>query len=204
VLHALTPRVILHTAEMHSKSAAVTLGSMSALLASSCLQTGRLPDGTLVTIRAIRPDDLEGMRRAFDGLSLETRYLRFHAHMNDLSQQAWHYLTHVDGQDHLALVARVASRIVGVARFIRLEEAQDGAEIAFVVADDFQRRGLGRLLRGALLVEAQRRGIRWFQATVLPDNAGIRRLLDAPPLGLVSDSGDQLVVRLARDLPCAS
>jgi GNAT superfamily N-acetyltransferase len=173
---------------------------MSAALASSCLQTVRLPDGTLVTLRSIRPSDRSGMRRAFARLSRETRYQRFHAHVSDLPERAWTYLTHVDGHHHVALVARVGSRIVGVARFIRLRDAVDGAEIAFVVADDFQRRGLGRALRQALLAEARRRGIAWFQATVLPDSVGIRRLLMEPPLSLISDRGDQLVVRLTPQL----
>ncbi len=177
---------------------------MPAVPASSSLQTGRLPDGTLVTLRSIRPSDLEGMRRAFDGLSPTTRYLRFHAHLSELPDRAWHYLTHVDGHDHVALVARVAGRIVGVARFIRLADALDGAEIAFVVADAFQRRGLGRLLRSALLVEAGRRGITWFQAAVLPGSAGIRQLLVSPPLTLVCDRGDQLVLRLTAPLQKAA
>lgn len=190
----LTLCVIVHVTEMASKNAAATLSAMTP--ASSCLQTRRLPDGTLVTLRAVRPSDVDSLQRAFDALSSETRYQRFHAHISELSQPLWRYLTEVDGRDHVALVARVGARMVGVARFIRLSEAPDGAELAIVVADDLQRRGLGRQLVGALVDEARRRGVEWFQAAVLPDNVGIRRLLTAPPLSFVSDTGDRLVVRI--------
>jgi GNAT superfamily N-acetyltransferase len=189
---------------MDSKSSAATVRDMAAagssLPTSSCLQTARLKDGTLITIRAIRPTDLSSLRSAFNRMSPETRYLRFHAHLTDLPLASWIYLTNVDGRDHVALVARAGDRIVGVARFIRLGDRSERAEVAFVVVDDFQHRGLGRALRDALLTQARIRGVRFLHASVLSDNVGIRRLLAGPRLSLVSDNGDQLIVRVTDEL----
>ncbi len=167
---------------------------------SSCLRTSRLADGELLTVRSIRPSDLGRLRTAFDALSQESRYQRFHAHVAELPAASWRYLTEVDGRDHVALVAQVADRIVGVARFIRLQKRSDRAEVAFVVADDFQRRGVGRVLLAALVEQAVSRGVRAFVAAVLSDNLGIRRLLASPPLTPLSDRGDRLVVELPHEL----
>lgn len=181
-----------------------TLPTVRASLSPSCLQTARLRDGALVTVRSVRPSDRDAMRAAFGALSAETRYRRFHAHVSELPGASWSYLTQVDGHHHVALVALLGGRIVGVARFIRLAPRPERAEIAFVIADLLQRRGLGRVLRAALLDRARALGVTSFQASVLPDSLGIRRLLQASPLALVSDTGDRLVLRFAAELKPAA
>ena len=185
---------------MLPKEAIATLGSMARERASSSLHTARLRDGALVTVRAIRPSDVGPLRSAFEQLSPESRYLRFHAYLQQLPSEQWEYLTRVDGRDHVALIARDGPRIVGVARFVRSEDRAQCAEVAFVVADDYQRRGLGRVLRDALLREAGERGIHTFRAYVLPANVAIRRLLSEPPLELSSDQPGELEARLTS--PC--
>ncbi|HEX7667703.1 MAG TPA: hypothetical protein VF407_24415, partial [Polyangiaceae bacterium] len=86
-----------------------------------------LDDGTKVTLRPIRPEDGPGLREAFAHLSSTSRQRRFFSGVTELTDDMVHYLTHVDGYDHFAIVATMESldlkeeRGVGVARFIRLK-----------------------------------------------------------------------------------
>lgn len=150
-----------------------------------------LPGGEVVTVRPLEPRDEPALRDWFATLSASTRYHRFHAHVGALSPEQWRYLTHVDGEDHVALVALIGVRLVGVARMIRIEGTEDAAEIAFLVADEMQRRRVGSVLRDAVLAIARRRAYRRLHAYVLPDNVAIRRLLAGSP-GTYSDRGDVL------------
>jgi RimJ/RimL family protein N-acetyltransferase len=163
----------------------------------------RLRDGTQVTLRPVRPTDVAALRGFVQDLSPESRYLRFHAHVGDLSETLWKYLVSADGRDHVAVIAWIGRVVVGVARFIRLEGSPDKAEVAFVVADALQRRGLGSLLRDELLAAANRSGIRSFRAEVMDENRGMRRLLRTPSLRVESDVDGVIEVRLtpAEPLP---
>ncbi len=156
-----------------------------------------LPGGEVVTVRSLEPDDEAALRVLFAALSANTRYHRFHAPIGALSPAQWRYLTHIDGEDHIALVALIGSRLVGVARLIRLDGSEDAAEIAFIVADEMQRRRVGSVLRDAVLAMARGRAYRRLYAYVLPDNVAIRRLLAAGSQGAYSDRGNVLELALA-------
>jgi RimJ/RimL family protein N-acetyltransferase len=139
----------------------------------------RLDNGADVEIRPIRPDDkallAEGMRH----LSERSAYQRFLGPKHTLTARELRYLTEVDFRDHVAFVAVCRGEpevLVGVARWVRLDGDPQAAEIAFVVADDLQRRGLGSALGDALADAARERGIKRFVATMLPDNLGAHRL----------------------------
>ncbi len=142
-----------------------------------------LSDGRRVTVRAIRPDDAAGLRAAFDRLSPETRYLRFLSGMNELSDAQLRYLTNVDGENHVALVAiwqtpdLKEERGVGVARFIRQASDPTAAEAAIVVADEMRRCGLGRILLTELSRVAWRKGVRKFVGEVQRSNDPMRHIL---------------------------
>jgi RimJ/RimL family protein N-acetyltransferase len=135
-----------------------------------------LADGTALEVRPIRPDDAVGLIEFHQGLSFETVYRRFFGVHPRLSPgEAEHFCT-VDSIDRFALVAVVNGQIVGVARMERIEPAST-AEVAFVVADKFQHRGLGRLLAQRLAAAARDRGVQQFVADTLPDNQPMLRLL---------------------------
>jgi len=102
--------------------------------------------------------------------------------------------TDVDGIDRVALVASIDDHPVAVARLIALP---GDAEIAFLVDDEHQRRGIGSILRDELVAIAYARGIYRLHAHVVPDNVAIRRLLAAPTLHLISDRGHVLELVLA-------
>lgn len=164
-----------------------------------------LPDGRLVTIRPIRPDDRERLRRSHARLSEESRYRRFMAAKPRLSVADAHYLVDIDGCDHYALVATVAEpdgeAIVGVARFIRLPDRPGTAEFAIVIGDAWQRQGLGGELMGRLADAAVSRGIECFCATILADNHGVRRVIERLAAGPVRHRRSGSAIEVEFSLP---
>lgn len=141
-----------------------------------------LPNGTPVLIRPIRADDkamlASGLRRLSDA-SVQRRFL---APKRRFSRAELRYLTEVDGRDHVALVAEYPAepvrRLIAVGRFVRLHDDRDAAEVAIVVADDWQRRGLGSLMAERLADEARHLGIERFTATMASDNVAAHRLME--------------------------
>jgi acetyltransferase len=137
------------------------------------LRPYRLADGTQVLLRPIRSDDKARLDEAFGRLSDESRRLRFLAPKPRLSSSELRYLTEIDGDGHVALLAVLAHRpdfIVGVGRFVRLADRPDSAEVAIVVGDPWQGQGLGRHMGLALADIARAHGIRRFTASMLSDN----------------------------------
>jgi RimJ/RimL family protein N-acetyltransferase len=141
----------------------------------------RLSDGTEVRLRLLHPSDRDKLAAGFRRLSPQSRYRRFFSPMPRLSDRLLRHLTETDDWNHLAIFAEPASQnageSIGVARFVRLEDAPDTAEASVAVIDAMQRRGLGRLLLTTLVQAARERGIRKFRATVLPDNEPVKQLL---------------------------
>lgn len=141
-----------------------------------------LPDGTTILVRPVRPSDKEEFRRGFARLSAASRFFRFLGERKELSDEDLRYLTEVDGHDHYAVVAAHrrpdgSEEGVGVARFVRLPERPEVAEVAITVIDDWQRRGLGTLLYERLVEAARERGVRILRSEVHRTNLGIRGLL---------------------------
>lgn len=129
----------------------------------------RILDGTVVRVRPVRPSDGPGLVRFHEGLSGASQYRRFFtAHPHLAEREVLHFTT-VDYQDRLALVAVVGDRLIGVARYDRLPD-EDSAEVAFVVADDWQHHGVGTMLLARLAAAARPRGVRRFVADTLVDN----------------------------------
>ena len=133
-----------------------------------------LADGATVHLRPIRAADGVALLDFHAHLSAETVYLRFFGarpHLTDADVQRF---TAVDYQDRMAFVSVLQDSIVAVARYDRLADAAS-AEVAFVVADAHQGRGLGTLLLELLATYARSQGIMRFVADTLSHN---RRMLD--------------------------
>jgi GNAT superfamily N-acetyltransferase len=128
-----------------------------------------LGDRTTVRVREISSDDDDALRAFHLRLSPESIVLRFFGPHPRLSDAEVERFTHVDGVDRFALVAEQASEIVAVARYDRAP-GRDEAEVAFVVADAHQGRGLGTILLQHLAHAARRHDIRWFLADTLSEN----------------------------------
>ncbi|MEZ5119888.1 MAG: GNAT family N-acetyltransferase, partial [Candidatus Nanopelagicales bacterium] len=131
-----------------------------------------LRDGRMCHIRPIRPEDRDALAEFHEGLSPETVYYRFFAPYPRLTDKDLVRFTQVDYDDRVALVALVAGTIIGVGRYDRIDRAE--AEVAFVISDYHQGRGLGSILLEHIAVAARERGISRFVAEVLPTN---RRML---------------------------
>jgi len=135
-----------------------------------------LRDGTPVELRPMQPSDADRLRRFHGTLSPETTYLRFFSFHPELSAQEVHRFTHVDHRDREAVVAVVGGEIVAVGRFDR-ERGGASAEVAFVVADAWQGRGLGSLLFAHLAERARDVGVERFTAQTLAHNHRMLRVL---------------------------
>lgn len=128
-------------------------------------------------LRPIRPDDAAALTRLHERLSPESAYQRFFAVMRRLPPDWARVLADVDHDRRAAIVAAdPGGELVGVARYGALPEGGE-AEIALVVEDAWQHRGLGTILLSALLDHAESRGITRFLAYVLAENRRMLRLI---------------------------
>jgi acyl-CoA synthetase (NDP forming)/GNAT superfamily N-acetyltransferase len=132
-----------------------------------------LSDGGTVHVRPIRPDDGPALVRLHSRLSPESIYLRWFSVHPRLSETELRYLTNVDYVHRLALVAELGDEVVAVARY-EGRPGSDDAEVAFVVDDAHQGRGIATLLLEHLAVAAHVNGKREFYATALWDNIRMR------------------------------
>lgn len=141
----------------------------------------RLTDGTPVEFHTVTPEDRERIQEGFALISEQSRYLRFFAPLNELSDQQLEYLTDVDQDAHVAWgvidLAHPEQPGLGVGRFIRDPAETDVAEVAVTVADRFQHRGVGSALFGILYLRAMDLGVRILRAYILPQNKFIAELL---------------------------
>lgn len=142
-----------------------------------------LSDGGTLHLRPIRVDDDAGLLALHGRMSERTRYLRFFTPYPRVPRRDLDRLTHVDHVNRVALVAQLGGDLVAVGRYERDTTAGSGgrsAEVAFVVQDDQQGRGIGSVLLEHLAAAARERGITEFVADVLADNPGmVRVFLDA-------------------------
>lgn len=129
-----------------------------------------------ITIRPLRNGERSVVQAVFDRLGPGSRLLRFGGAKNVLSPGDLEQLARVDARHHV-LVALVKGEAIGIARLVR---DGDSAEVAFAVADDWQGRGVGRVLVDRLAADARAAGIVRFEATVTGENprslALLRRL----------------------------
>ncbi len=128
-----------------------------------------LNDGGTARLRPIRSGDADRLRAFHGRLSRETVYNRFFAYRPVLSDPDIARFTQVDHGDRVALVATLLDDIIGVVRYDRLPGTSDG-EVAFVVEDVHQGRGLGPVLLEHLAAAGRERGVTRFVADTLPTN----------------------------------
>lgn len=137
-----------------------------------------LKDGAQLRIRPILPDDETRLVTLYGRLSRQTAYQRFFTVMKRLPADWVHHFANVDYRRRMALVAEVdwdwRPELVGVARYDASEEEGDTAEVAIVIQDYWQGRGLGPIMLNEILRAGEAQGLRRFRAHVLADN---RRML---------------------------
>ncbi len=120
-------------------------------------------------LRPVRPDDAERLVVFHNHLSPHSCYLRFFTFHPTLSVKEVERFTCVDYVDRLALVAEIDGTLIAVARFDRHQGTAE-AEVALVVADEYQHHGIGSLLLDQLVFAARARGITTSLADTLSEN----------------------------------
>jgi RimJ/RimL family protein N-acetyltransferase len=139
----------------------------------------------------------------YERLSEHTAYQQFFVVMRRLPPDWAHHLAEVDYQRRLALVAERGEpgepELVGVARY-EGAQATDAAEVAIVVQDGWQGRGLGRVLLHDLVRAGQARGFQRFRAYVLAENTRMLAFLarDTEILDARTDNGVRNIVFTSR------
>jgi len=152
--------------------------------------------GPLLLVRPLRRGDERTVLDVFERLGEESRRARFNGPKPHLGAMELRWLAAVDARHH-ALVAYVDGdpRPVGIARLVRTGRT---AEVAFEVADEYQRRGIGSALTAELIADARAAGITEITALVSSDNVAavalLRRLLNALEIRM---EGSELAIRAA-------
>jgi protein lysine acetyltransferase len=162
-----------------------------------------LPPGTWM--RPIAPDDKARLQAGVASLSRESAYGRFLTGKPSLTQGELRYLTEVDGVDHIALLVLDRNDdMVAVARIVRDPAAPDTAELAVLVCDAWQRRGIGRTLTRELTL---RSGVDRVAGTMLATNrAALALMRGIGPLeySAISAGVREVVARVGADIALAA
>ena len=144
--------------------------------------TSLLDDGTLVNFRPVHPTDEPRMRDILYALSQETLYYRFMTRSPlFFGHKQIHNFVYIDHRKDVAIVATVpeahGEEIIAMGRYY-LDEKTNRAEVAFVIRDEWQNRGLGSFLFRHLVTIAKRSGISGFTAEVLYDNKRMQAIFN--------------------------
>ncbi|HEY3483440.1 MAG TPA: GNAT family N-acetyltransferase, partial [Streptomyces sp.] len=142
-------------------------------------------DGSVVRIRPIRADDEPALHAMNDRVSDESMYLRFFGISRNMATDYTHHLA-AEQDGHVALVAEYRDQVVGVASYEALRAGE--AEMAFLLQDSVQGRGIGTLLLEQLAATAREHGIERLRADTLGENGKMLRVL--------ADSGFEQVRKL--------
>jgi len=170
---------------------------------------GQLPttvhviNGTLVTVRPIRADDMQQEADFVRHLALDSRYKRFMVTVRELPEAKLKYLTDVDQVRHVALVATAdrggQQALVGVVRYV-VDSAGTGCEFAVAIDDGWQGSGLGGVLMHTLIGVARSRDLTTMEGSVLATNTRMLKFTRQLGFRLERDPGDRSCVRVVREL----
>ena len=141
-----------------------------------------MKDGTPYQIQlCIEPDTQHNaeflkcqIANAIDSMSSRSLWQRFASPIHHLSESQLDYLASLDGKDRVAWCASIRTnneeRGIGLARYVRLEDANDVAEFALTVIDEFQGQGIGYQLLRQLIETARSNSLEVLRGYVLPSN----------------------------------
>ncbi len=140
-----------------------------------------LDDGTLISFRAIEPTDEAATRDLFYSLSQETIYYRYMSHMKRIPRKQLQNFVYIDHRNEVAIVGTVpeahGEEIIAIGRYY-LDPKTNRAEVAFVVRDDWQNRGIGTFIMKHLANIAKSNGISGFTAEVMRENKPMQAVIN--------------------------
>ena len=168
------------------------------------IQDWEQPDGRVVTIRPIRPEDAEMEQQFVRSLSDESKYYRFMDTLRELTQSMLIRFTQVDYDREMALVATLPDEQgnelqIGVARYVTNPDGET-VEFALAVADEWQKHGVGRKLMSMLIECARQKGYRAVVGEVLTQNSKIFRLVTSLGFSVHTHHEDPAVKRVVLSL----
>jgi acyl-CoA synthetase (NDP forming)/RimJ/RimL family protein N-acetyltransferase len=152
-----------------------------------------LADGATVHLRPIRPDDADAIVALHSRFSERTRYMRYFAAYPRIPPRDLARFVNVDHHDREAFVVELGVDLIAVGRYERLGQDSPEAEVAFVVEDAHQGRGIGSVLIEHLAAAAQEEGIERFVADVLPVNQVMLRVFADAGFRVEREFSDGLV-----------
>jgi GNAT superfamily N-acetyltransferase len=148
-------------------------------------------------IRPLRRDDGKLLDEVMAGMSMRSRYQRFHSPKPRLTASDRAYFTNVDGHDHLAVVGLAPHGApLGVARAVRCRDDAAAAEVAVAIVDASQRQGVGTELIASLARRAAAAGIERLLANVLAET-GLARSLKRRGWRVIAREGHTLTLEVA-------
>ena len=160
-----------------------------------------MKDGIAVTIRPIRPEDEPALVRFHETLSERSVYLRYF-HLMNLEQRTQHErltrICFIDYDREMALVAEYhnpetrESDILGVGRMMRIHGTSE-AEVAVLISDQWQGRGLGKELLARMLIVGADAKLSKLTADILPDNRDVMRICEKLGFTLKHSLDDEVV-----------
>jgi acetyltransferase len=166
-------------------------------------RTWIVASGESLRVRPIRHDDGELEEAFVRALSLESRYQRMLSAGTKVTPEWIDSMTHIDYHRHMAFAVTTVNdgveQFVGVGRYV-VDAATLSADVALVLADAWQGRGLGRRLLATLLEHAQTAGVREAVGVVLATNVAMLRLARSMGFAVSAEPGDATVMRIRRDL----
>ena len=146
----------------------------------NCTETWTLADGEKLTLHPIAPDDAAREQAFVRGLSTKSSYLRFHGTIKELSTKDLNKFTHPDSRNTVALIVvhngKTGEEEIGVARYV-IDLDGTNCEFAVVVADKWQKRGIGTRLMNALLKHLQLSGVKQISGSVLKSNSTMLKFI---------------------------
>ncbi len=159
----------------------------------------KLPDGTEVFIRPIRPEDEPLHIEFFYSLSRQTQYYRFFTYTSQITHEQIAMFTHVDYDREIAIIALIKEngkdKIIGVNRLSYIPY-EDKYEFAIVVTDKWQGTGIGKILMEKLIYIARDRNIKRIYGTVLAENRKMINFVKKFGFKIVGFEGDTVYIML--------
>ncbi len=159
----------------------------------------KLRDDTPATLRPIRPEDEPLVEKMFQYLSKESLYYRFFGYVPQVTHEFLARYTQNDYDREIAIIVEIEDKgeklMIGVVRIIA-DAWGENAEYAILIADPWQRQGLGTILTDYILEIARDKGIRKIYASVLATNKGMIRLFEKHGFTIKRDGFDTFYVEL--------
>jgi len=156
-----------------------------------------LEDGTQINFRPMHPTDERRMRDLFYSLSPKSLYYRFMSHITRIPQKEAQNFLYTDYRNDMAIVGTLVEAhgedIIAIGRYY-LNPRTNRAELAFIVRDQWQNRGIGTFLLKYLITIAKRNGIAGFTAEILPNNKPMLAVLHKSDCGIRSHLEDDVCI----------